>query len=237
LFNQSIDLRIAVVSPGSVALLANVACFLVFLRVAGRTLWMGSRMVFIQFGAKEETLSVSDAAVMTHLGFFHQPSTGGDQTPAAAVHQPELSRRFSFFGRPRAESSLSSKSLFHAAGSVRQLQNDPSDATSSYGAMGSARPSVVRYESFAAGGGASRVSFFGGLLGDAEAEPPAPSSINSRPGFTADAAMPHSSVPADTGLLSMKMAAVVGGPSTAQWRASIMAHSNVTILTQEDLAS
>ncbi|CUG92313.1 transmembrane protein, putative [Bodo saltans] len=69
IYNKSLNLYISMLSPGSIAILANVACFLVFCRVAGRTLWMGSRLVFMQFGAKEEILHESDAALMTSGGF------------------------------------------------------------------------------------------------------------------------------------------------------------------------
>jgi hypothetical protein len=111
-YNKCLDLYVSMLSPGSIAILANVACFLVFCRVAGRTLWMGSRLVFMQFGAKEEFLHESDVALMNSGGLsggmtsFANPNSPRQQQTADAnssINNPHSSTNFAasrvaFFG-------------------------------------------------------------------------------------------------------------------------------------------
>ena len=63
-YNHSIDLYLTVLNPGSIAELAGFATFLLFIRVASRTLLMKSHFVFFQFGAREEEVPSSDAVVV-----------------------------------------------------------------------------------------------------------------------------------------------------------------------------
>ena len=56
LYDKTIDMWIFVLSPGSMAQLASFACFLCFVRISARTLWMRSTLVFLQLGAVEEKL-------------------------------------------------------------------------------------------------------------------------------------------------------------------------------------
>jgi hypothetical protein len=60
LYSKNVDVWIFLLSPGSMAQLASFACFLLFVRMTARTLWMRSTLVFLQIGAVEETAAEED---------------------------------------------------------------------------------------------------------------------------------------------------------------------------------